>query len=96
MGKFDEAWKAFFFDNRRFADIMNIYCYQGRQIVKPEDVKEADIARKEVTRDTVRKVVPGQKVMICGIENQEKLDYSMAARIMGDDCRDYERQIKTI
>lgn len=96
MAKFDEAWKAFFSDNRRFADIMNMYCYQGEQVVKPEDVKEADTGQKVKVRDTVRKIVQGQKVMICGIENQEMLDHSLAARIMGYDHGDYEKQIRDI
>ena len=96
MSRFDEAWKVYFSDNRRFADIMNMFCYHGEQVVSPEDVKEADSGQGRFMRDVVRKVVFGQKVMICGIENQEKLDYSLAARIMGYDHREYEKQIRKI
>ena len=96
MSKIDEVWKKYFSDNRRVADLMNMFCYQGEQVVRPEDVTEADPVQGRFARDTVRKVVCGQKVMICGIESQETMDYSMAARIMGYDLREYEKQIKTI
>ena len=96
MSKFDEAWKDFFSDNRRFADIMNMFCFQGEQVIDPEDVKEADPGQGRFMRDTVRKVVRGQNVMICGIENQETLDHSLAARVMGYDHMEYEKQIKAI
>ena len=96
MSKFDEVWKKYFSDNRRVADLMNMFCYHGEQVVHPEDISEADPVQGKFARDTVRKVVCGQKVMICGIESQETMDYSMAARIMGYDLREYEKQIKTI
>ena len=96
MSKFDEAWKDFFSDNSRFADIMNMFCFQGEQVIEPEDVKEADPGQGRFMRDTVRKVVRGHNVMICGIENQETLDHSLAARVMGYDHMEYEKQIKAI
>ena len=96
MSKFDEAWKDFFSDNRRFADIVNMFCFQGEQVIDPEDVKEADPGQGRFMRDTVRKVVRGHNVMICGIENQETLDHSLAARVMGYDHMEYEKQIKAI
>ena len=96
MSKFDEVWKKYFSDNRRVADLMNMFCYHGEQVVHPEDISEADPVQGKFARDTVRKVVCGQKVMICGIESQETMDYSMAARIMGYYLREYEKQIKTI
>ena len=41
MSKFDEAWKDYFSDNSRFADIMNMFCFQGERVIDPEDVKVA-------------------------------------------------------
>ena len=96
MSKFDEAWKDYFSDNSRFADIMNMFCFQGEQVIDPEDVKEADPGHGRFMRDTVRKVVRGYNVMICGIENEETLDHSLAARVMGYDHMEYEKQIKAI
>ena len=96
MSKFDEAWKDFFSDNSRFADIMNMFCFQGEQVIDPKDVTEADPSQGRFMRDTVRKVVRGHNVMICGIENQETLDHSLAARVMGYDHMEYEKQIKAI
>ena len=95
MSKFDEAWKDYFRDSSRFADIVNMFCYQGEQVVAPSDVKDAD-PRGRFLRDMVRKVVCGHNIMICGIESQETIDYSLAARIMGYDHMEYEKQIKVI
>ena len=96
MSKFDEAWKDYFKDSSRFADIVNMFCYQGEQVVDPKDVKETKSGGGRFLRDTVRKVVCGHNIMICGIESQETIDYSLAARIMGYDHMEYEKQIKSI
>lgn len=96
MGKFDEAWKRFFSDPARFADVVNVYCHAGRQVVKAEDIREADSAQGIRMRDTVRKIVSGQEIMICGIESQEDMDPSLAWRVMGYDYREYEKQIRLI
>ena len=34
MSKFDEAWKDYFSENSRFADIMNMFCFQGEILYK--------------------------------------------------------------
>ena len=34
MSKFDEAWKDYFSENSRFADIMNMFCFQGELLYK--------------------------------------------------------------
>ncbi len=41
MGK-DTSWKAFFLDNERYADIINGIGCNGKQIVKKDDLKDAD------------------------------------------------------
>ena len=96
MSKFDEVWKDYFKESSRFADIVNMFCYQGEQVVAPKDVKEAKPGGGRFLRDTVRKVVCGHNIMICGIESRETIDYSLAARIMGYDHMEYEKQIKSI
>ena len=38
----DEIWKVFFSDATRYADLINGLGFSGRQVVKPQDVKERD------------------------------------------------------
>ena len=96
MKSFDEAWKSYFSAPGRFAGIVNVYCHGGRQVVKAEDVTEADAVQGKSARDTVRKIVSGQEIIICGIENQERLDPSMAWRVMGYDYEEYKKQVRRI
>ena len=41
MGKYDICMKAYLQDKRRFADLFNGSCFQGRQIIRAEDLEEA-------------------------------------------------------
>ncbi len=42
MGKIDARTKKYLSDNKRFADIVNYYIYDGEQMVKPDDLHEMD------------------------------------------------------
>lgn len=42
MGEVDVRLERYFEDPVRYADLINGYRFQGRQVVKPEDVKEKD------------------------------------------------------
>mgnify|MGYP000884009455 FL=1 len=41
MGKYDTCMKEFLQNKDRFADLFNGYCFQGRQIIRAEDLREA-------------------------------------------------------
>ncbi len=41
----DELLKSYLSDNTRYADLINGYVFEGRQVVRPEDVTELDIQR---------------------------------------------------
>ena len=41
MGKYDRCMKAYLQDKRRFADFFNGSCFQGRQVIRAEDLEEA-------------------------------------------------------
>ena len=41
MGKYDMCMKAYLQDKRRFADLFNVRCFQGRQVIRAEDLEEA-------------------------------------------------------
>ncbi|MBQ7706310.1 MAG: Rpn family recombination-promoting nuclease/putative transposase [Lachnospiraceae bacterium] len=42
MGKIDARTHEYLSDNRRFADVINYYIYDGKQVVKPDDLHEMD------------------------------------------------------
>ena len=42
MGKVDARTHEYLSDNKRFADIINYYIYNGEQIIKPDDLHEMD------------------------------------------------------
>lgn len=42
MGKIDARTQEYLSDNKRFADIVNYYIYDGEQIIKPDDLHEMD------------------------------------------------------
>ena len=42
MGKKDNIAKAFLADNHRFADLCNYYLFNGKQIIKPDELSEQD------------------------------------------------------
>ena len=41
MGKYDMCMKAYLQDKRRFADLFNGSCFQGRQVIRAEDLEDA-------------------------------------------------------
>ncbi|MEI3212428.1 MAG: hypothetical protein V8S42_09065 [Lachnospiraceae bacterium] len=41
MGKYDMCMKTYLQDKRRFADLFNGSCFQGRQVIRAEDLEEA-------------------------------------------------------
>lgn len=42
MSKKDIAAKDFLSDNKRFADLCNYYLFDGRQVIKPDDLQPED------------------------------------------------------
>ena len=53
MGKYDRCMKAYLQDKRRFADLFNGSCFQGRQVIRAEDLEEASenyVARKATAK----------------------------------------------
>lgn len=99
----DITQKDFFTDDERFADYINVVFFHGKQIVKadelisvPEGVRKADeLAILERTCDVVKKQTKeGAVFAIYVMENQEKVDYRMPARIMLEESLIYDSQIK--
>lgn len=95
MGK-DGAWKPYFDDNQRYADLINGVGCDGKQIVKADDLQEADSNAKDKSRDLLRKIAFGTNFAIVGIENQEEMDYEIPFRVMHYDVSSYQKQISAI
>lgn len=102
MGRKD-LWQIDYFDDKeRFADIFNGTIFQGRQVMKAEELEEADPElvhhlenRKSVSviRDKVCKW-KGQHFSIHILENQSYVDYRMVLRVMLEESLSYIRQQK--
>lgn len=102
----DVCWKEYFRDEARYADVINGLGCAGQQLVKGEDLQEADTQTllgrwystlgkggKVCIRDMVCKVAFGVNFAIAGIENQENIDYAMPLRCLVYDAGEYEKQV---
>ena len=112
MGEVDAKLDRYLSDSARYADLINAYRFNGRQIVKPEDVKEKDtrlsgrskrIQKKrknqnehQKVRDIVRKVVFGTGIAVIAFENQNLIHYAMPVRTLVEDALEYDKQLREI
>ena len=109
MGKYDTCMKEFLQNKDRFADLFNGCCFQGRQIIRAEDLREASenyvITDKrlpgktrqkdtEIIRDVKMVLGSGMVLQVLAVENQSYIDYAMPVRCMGYDAAEYRRQLK--
>ena len=109
MGKYDTCMKEFLQNKDRFADLFNGCCFQGRQIIRAEDLREASenyvITDKrlpgktrqkdtEIIRDVKMVLGSGMVLQVLAVENQSYIDYAMPLRCMGYDAAEYRRQLK--
>lgn len=102
----DEVCKVFFEDNKRVADILNMYT--GEYKVSADDIQEANsglifkiretFGRRDVSkiRDIVRKVAFGTTFIIADIEPQDNVDYSYPLRDLCYIYGEYEKQARSI
>lgn len=109
MGKYDTCMKEFLQNKDRFADLFNGCCFQGRQIIRAEDLREASenyvITDKrlpgktrqkdtEIIRDVKMVLGSDMVLQVLAVENQSYIDYAMPVRCMGYDAAEYRRQLK--
>ncbi len=106
MGEKDLYQSDFYEDSRRFADAFNGSLFQGKQVVRAEELEEADgeligfieAGEEEgrahkVIRDKVKKW-RGTHFAILVMENQSQVDYGMVLRVMKAEALGYEKQKK--
>ena len=100
MGQKDLAQNDYFKDKRRFADVCNGILFQGREVIRPEELqeKEADIIFYN-PQEKLREIIADEVMMwngicinIVGIESQTKVDYSMVFRLMKEEALSYDKQ----
>ena len=102
----DSTCKKLFRDDGCFADICNYAFFQGKQIIKPEELvsRENDVSTligKEALpmetkryRDIVRKASINGEYMIIGVEHQSTLNKNMIIRILNYDAQLYINQVE--
>lgn len=92
----DTKWKAFFDRNERYADVINGIGCGGSQMIRPEDLQEADSGSGKRRRDVLRKAALGMNFVLVGIENQDRVDYGMPFRNLMYDAGTYEKQMEIV
>lgn len=104
----DTILKEFWRDNHRFADLFNTVVFQGKQLIKPEDLEEADtevsgtlegregIYALSRMRDVVKKTAFGAEFVILGLEHQKNIHYAMPLRTMLYDSLGYLKEYREI
>ena len=110
MGKADTVTKAYMSKNEIFADAFNFLIYEGKQVIKSEELKELDSTEivlpygqgadepKQKFRDVLKlwsaKQDENAIYVIFGIENQDKVHYAMSVKNMLYDAMNYAKQVE--
>lgn len=99
MGKKDTYTRPFMANKERFAELINVHIYQGKDFVKPEMLKRLRggyPALSSATGEKVRDILMEQENprMRYGMELETGIDYGMPERIMLYDAGEYEKQIR--
>lgn len=103
MGKADVFESDYLENAEIFADLVNGVLYDGRQVVKPEELSEQDGELRSVAGSGVRKAIrdkvrlwKGTLLAVFAVENQTKVDYHMVIRAMLSESMAYDRQWKKL
>lgn len=108
MGKTSVVVNDFVRNKRRFADVFNGFCFDGENVIRPEDLEEGSEQymleqgsdespdEAERIRDVKMRLKTGGVLRILAIENQDYVDYAMPFRCMEYDCLEYGRQLQEL
>ena len=103
----DTTCKQLLRDEECFADLCNYAFFQGRQVIKPEELvsRENDLSTltgniekpTEIKRyrDVVRKASIHGEYVIIGVEHQSTFDEKMIFRILNYDATIYINQVES-
>lgn len=100
MGQRDLAQNDYLNDKTRFADMCNGILFQGKEVVRPEELQEADTSIIYYDgKEQLKKIIPdkmciwrGVLISVLGLEAQTKVDYGMVLRNMKADALSYQKQ----
>ena len=102
MGQQDLYQSDFYEDKGRFADVFNGVLFNGREVMKPEELEAEDSVKvrlrdgetgKKIICDKIRKW-KGKYVSLLVLENQSYVDYRMVLRVMESEVTGYDTQRK--
>ncbi|MFR7548887.1 MAG: hypothetical protein ACLUV8_03680, partial [Clostridium sp.] len=112
MGTKDIETAIFFDDDRRYADLLNGYIFDGKQVIMEKQLYSQDTRetgksqkdswgvqkRKKIQRfrDGVKRVAIGTSFTIIALEHQDKIHRGMPVRVMVEDALSYDRQMKKL
>lgn len=110
MGKQNVITKQYMQNNARFADLCNFYLFNGKEVIKPEELAEKDVTELSIppgldgtkavekVRDILKscciKTANGITYFIIGLENQTDVHYAMVVRNMLYDALNYSAQVE--
>lgn len=104
----DTVLKNYWKDNGRFADLFNAALFDGRQVIKPEELEDLDTEASSIlehrkhaesitaSRDNIKarkfSAAHGVEFVLLGAESQGHVHYAMPMRVMGYDYNAYKKQ----
>lgn len=107
----DTVLKNYWNNNAQFADFFNAFLFDGRQVIKPEDLEPEDTEESSVlehrdyaesikaSRDSFKickkSTTLGAAFVLLGMEHQEHIHYAMPMRVMGYDYSAYKKQYES-
>lgn len=101
MGRVDVYESDYLENEEIFADLVNGVLYQGRRVVRPEDLREQDGELRSLSEGKAKKTIrdkvrlwKGTILAVFVVENQTKVDYHMVIRAMLSESMAYDKQWK--
>ena len=104
----DTVLKNYWRSNERFADFFNAVLFEGKPIIRPEELEDVDTDEASIlehgkyaesiqaARDNIKirkkSKTYGVEFVMMGMEHQEHIHYAMPMRLMGYDYGTYKRQ----
>lgn len=104
----DTVLKNYWRSNERFADFFNAVLFEGKPIIRPEELEDVDTDEASIlehgkyaesiqaARDNIKirkkSKTYGVEFVMMGMEHQEHIHYAMPMRLMGDDYGTYKKQ----
>lgn len=106
--KADTVVKNYWRNNEQFADLFNAVLFQGKQVIRPDELEDMDTEESSVlehrkfsesiqaSRDNIKirkkSSVHDVELAMLGNEGQEYIHYAMPMRVMGYDYGSYKKQ----